>query len=652
MDIGNIKRNELDIIITDLLPVEISKMFTVNHFYKFLLTKNKDLEKAKNTLVKTKYSHGKLFKSWHATPLKYNVYKGNGQSRQISILNPFSLIQIYFFVSLYNDEILDQLSKHNHFSIRYHTKNNDLYFKYSKKGLVSYSTGERPKKYIEALQSSGIFYNIKPYKFLPRFYSDDYWFALNSKYKHFAKIDYKDCFGSIYTHTYKWIISNNTIDSRSLDNNHLYSVTDRVLQQINSSISNGIVVGPEFSRMIAEILLQQIDHEVYTNLELIGSRQSIDYNICRYVDDIFIFTNDESTLESVISLYREKSLKYQLSINDLKSKKGSLPHVWNIWKGDTKSYIDLFKKRFFYKEQEEKDYLIKGRNFSKTKHRSAIKEYFQNLLSYYPESADKIVSYVYSALFNSVTKRNKTTLFRKEITENEVKHILDVFIYIYSFAPTYRNTQKLISIIYLIGNEIGIDCCKNILQIIIKRYVFIFTKINLEDIVDLLMVLGLYKIEIPSHIESIIMNRIIKSDNPILAANFLKYSQYNKRFASEVNQLLEEVVKEKMSIITNSKNILLYDEFWWGIVFWECPYFNSQTDELIKRKISFLKSQDSLPNGIAKNLIYEFLNNKDYPNKFIKWDIAIENIMEDIAYFTYERTLFKGNMAMGESDYD
>ena len=32
---------------------------------------------------------------------------------------------------------------------------------------------------------------------------------------------------------------------------------------INGKSSNGIVVGPEYSRMIAEILLQQIDKEVY-----------------------------------------------------------------------------------------------------------------------------------------------------------------------------------------------------------------------------------------------------------------------------------------------------------------------------------------------------------------------------------------------------
>ena len=79
-----------------------------------------------------------------------------------------------------------------------------------------------------------------------------------------AKVDYKSCFDSIYTHSYAWIIERNIIDAKDAKNSHLFLTIDRILQNINGRSSNGIIVGPEFSRMIAEILLQRIDVEVKT----------------------------------------------------------------------------------------------------------------------------------------------------------------------------------------------------------------------------------------------------------------------------------------------------------------------------------------------------------------------------------------------------
>lgn len=44
MDLNNIKRNQLDYILTDILPTELSERFTVFYFYEFLMTKKKRIE--------------------------------------------------------------------------------------------------------------------------------------------------------------------------------------------------------------------------------------------------------------------------------------------------------------------------------------------------------------------------------------------------------------------------------------------------------------------------------------------------------------------------------------------------------------------------------------------------------------------------------
>ena len=76
----------------------------------------------------------------------------------------------------------------------------------------------------------------------------------------------------------------------------MFLAIDRILQNINGKISNGIVVGPEFSRMVSEILLQQIDYEVKIILFNKKLFQNKDYSIYRWVDDIYIFANERKDL--------------------------------------------------------------------------------------------------------------------------------------------------------------------------------------------------------------------------------------------------------------------------------------------------------------------------------------------------------------------
>jgi len=640
------KRNELDFILTELLPVETSNMFTYTNFYFYILKNKKtEIKEIETKLSKSRYTDSPIFKNaWHASPLKYFVNKGNSNLREISILNPFSTIEIFFFIKLYNNEILDKLNKKTNFSLRSHHKNNDLYYKDSNKGLVEY---EDPKvkedKFTKALESSGIYYKLEPYLTLGQFYNSDYWFKLNSQFKYFAKIDYKDCFGSIYTHTYKWIISQNTIDSRNFTNNNLYSVIDRVLQHLNNSISNGIIVGPEFSRMIAEILLQQIDYEVYNNLVELNLKHEIDYCICRYVDDIYIFANEERNIDQIMNLYRQNSSKYQLKLNELKSLKGKLPYVWNDWKRNTKFYLSTLRDRTFYTNEEEANYLIKAKNFTNIRNVASLKEDFQNLLAIYPEYKEKIVSYIYSAVFNKLRSNKKERIFRENVKEEEVEKVLDFVFYLYSSAPTFRNTRKLICIEYLFSEELNKNSFEGILQKVIKKYEHVFLRANIPDIVDLLPIFGNKKIELSILVEEHIWKTIAKDEDPILAANYLIYSKYNKKYFQEIKKEIESIIEQKMSVISGQQSILLYKELWWLFIFIDCPDLEPQIIQLLNSKLSFLNTNGNDVKSRVINILFSFLSDNTIKNKFMDWDIENHDITGDITYFTYERTLFKNN---------
>ena len=291
MDLNNIKRNQLDYILTDILPNELSELFSFKYFYDFLLSKRKDVKEMLDKVIEAKNksaSEQVLFLgsiNWATMPLKYTIMKGLHSNREISLLQPMAAVQIYLFITAYQKEMLNILEQNSIYSLRYHQRNNELYYKNKNKSVIKYFEGESKRVGKDIIEQTGMFFDIKPYKSIAAFTSSEEWFVLNSKYKYFIRTDYKACFDSIYTHTYTWLIGKNVNDTKEFKNVNMYAAIDRVLQNINARTSNGIVVGPEFSRMIAEILLQKIDMGVHSILLNMGIVDGEKYNVYRYVDD-------------------------------------------------------------------------------------------------------------------------------------------------------------------------------------------------------------------------------------------------------------------------------------------------------------------------------------------------------------------------------
>ena len=159
------------------------------------------------------------------------------------------------------------------------------------------------------------------------------------KYKFFAKLDYKNCFNSIYSHSFKWIVSKDTVDSKNMRNANLFPTIDRVLQNINGASTNGVIVGPEFSRMVVEILLQHIDKEIYDSLfdkSLVANK---DYDMFRYVDDYFVFAKNKETIDIIIKSIAVVSSNYLLSLNSDKNEIREIPFIQRQWVYDVEILV-------------------------------------------------------------------------------------------------------------------------------------------------------------------------------------------------------------------------------------------------------------------------------------------------------------------------
>lgn len=642
---NNIERNKIDYLLTDIMPVEISELFSYGKFYEFLLDHKKELKSIIDEFKKIKAAGNKLpFENdwWASTPLKYNILKGIDGMREINLLQPISALNIFVFIECYQKELLSFLENNHCFSLRYHRKNNDLFYKRRSNKLTEYFAKTSRKIEKGILQQTGAYFKIHKFNSVSSFTNSRLWQQCNFKYRYFAKVDYKSCFDSIYTHAYKWIIERNTVDSKKAKNSNLFIVIDRMLQNINGKSSNGVVVGPEFSRMIAEILLQQIDNEILENLQIQDIHNVKDYRIFRYVDDIYIFSNSPTTMDIIIKTIEMTSQKYLLHLNELKYYRTETPVVLNTWIEKTRIFSDKISDLFYKKrdlhESEEYDYLIKNGYISLDR----FKNEFSLLMTEFPKDRRFIVSFVLSTLLNNISnKKDGYKLFDKDKTSRAFV-FLELAFFVYSFCPCFEHSQKMISMIVYFDDELNFrndEKNHNKLQNLIRRYSFIYEKSNLNDVCNWFIFFYDYKVSLLQYSEDIILKKIDEENNPILWANYLIYSQYDLDYKQTILEKLEKVIDDNITQMIQYEP-LLQKEYWYVLVFCNCPYLSSCVKQKLDVKVKEMQRIGDSPCDIANNLIYEFLS-KNQSNLFFYWGYYHFNTSKQLTYRTYQRTLFK-----------
>lgn len=657
---SGLERNKLDYILTDLLPVEISELFSFSQLYAFLLAK--DRQKTLETLiheiqqVKAKSCSLMFKEGWSTKPLKYRILKGNDTMREMSVIQPFSALNLYIFIECYQKEILSYFEKHHEFSIRYHKKNTDLYYK-SKSGKVTqYFQDQSSRVGRGVIQQAANYFRIVPFESINSFADSRIWRMCNFKYKYYAKLDYKACFDSIYTHAFTWIIERNVVDAKAASNSHLFVTIDRILQNINGRSSNGIVVGPEFSRMMAEILLQHIDSEMCLSLGKDGICYNVDYVAFRYVDDIFLFANQSQILDQILAKYKTIAERYLLRLNELKLVKGTTPCLPKEWLGKTRQLSDIIGNFFFQgkkvdyeKLPEEERFLVKTDYISVDR----IKDEIAVLVKQHSDDARTIVSFLLSTLLNNISKKkNGYSLFGKQQLGKALL-LLDMALYIYAFYPSFDQTRKIISIIAYMNSEVDFKTDEKAhekMGRVINRYAFVFQSGNIFDLCDWFPFFHEYNIVLDAKTERALIHTAEECNDPIIWANLLLYSQYYPPFFDELQRKVETVVKKQICKISD-KEPMMQVEFWYVLIFHNCPYISltlrQKMSNLIQeiKKSATSKSSSPFPSAIVTQLICEFLEqrspsgNKPEESLF-NWK-GIKNFSDQITYRTYQRTVFK-----------
>lgn len=166
------------------------------------------------------------------------------------------------------------------------------------------------------------------YKF---FTSGDY-LRLEQKYTNLMKMDIASCFYHIYTHTITWAVKGKEQAKNQIGESTFENKFDALMQHTNYNETNGIIVGPEISRIFAEIILQRIDVNVVNRLkhEQYALRLGRDYEVRRYVDDHYIYANSKEHLQLILDVYKEELQFYKLFVNESKLEFYERPFISDV----------------------------------------------------------------------------------------------------------------------------------------------------------------------------------------------------------------------------------------------------------------------------------------------------------------------------------
>ena len=177
------------------------------------------------------------------------------------------------------------------------------------------------------------YFSYKKYSNIYKFYEDYRYQRAEKKFKHLIKFDLQSCFDSIYTHTISWATAGGADKVKVLPGYHgswVGDAFDNLMQSVNARETNGIVIGPEFSRIFAEIILQYIDQKVEQELLKEKLCQKSNYECYRYVDDYFLFYNDEQDRSLFMESLTKWLKEFKLQISPSKTEEFERPFITKV----------------------------------------------------------------------------------------------------------------------------------------------------------------------------------------------------------------------------------------------------------------------------------------------------------------------------------
>lgn len=132
--------------------------------------------------------------------------------------------------------------------------------------------------------------------------------------KYVVKADISNCFPSIYTHAISWALAGIEEAKRNQkDSSKWYNQLDFHTRALKDNETHGVLIGPNSSNLISEIILVAVDNELKQ------------YNYTRCIDDYTCFVPSQQEAEKFLIDLGNALKKYDLLLNHKKTEMLKLP---------------------------------------------------------------------------------------------------------------------------------------------------------------------------------------------------------------------------------------------------------------------------------------------------------------------------------------
>ena len=303
------------VVLTDTSPFEVPIIISNDGFYKNLhgtSAKSAHFIKIVNSLVLK--DDGKS----HTVPLRYNIVKDSRSIRTLSLLHPKGQIVLAEFYQKYG-ELICEYSSRGSFSIRAPKKIGSSFFvRSSVEDKNRYKNATVDTTELDRLvRNPASYFAYSGFDRLYKFFDSNDHIRLEKKFRYQLSLDISKCFDSIYTHSMAWATKSKEEAKENTFALSFGNQFDKVMQRLNHNETSGICIGPEASRIFAEIILAKVDQNARRNLErkTPAILEGVDYECKRYVDNYYIFANDPLTAEHVEHELSIALREYNLHLN-------------------------------------------------------------------------------------------------------------------------------------------------------------------------------------------------------------------------------------------------------------------------------------------------------------------------------------------------
>ncbi len=466
------------VVLSDLLPYEVPITFSNRHFYNFIvdnqvkysndyfywkkkdtafdslvmvllgLPKSKQVQNFEKEGIKYSKVSTRNINSF-TIPFTFNISHKVDQYRHLSLIHPRSQVRAVEFYKN-NKDLITYYCDKSQFSLRSAKRVAGCTYVDKKSLIEQFDTdGEVIEVEGENYENLKSFFVYDKYSSIFNFYESDEYHDCEGRYSFLSKLDISNCFDSIYTHSIAWAVyskeyaKNNLSQTKSTFPN----VFDSLMQQLNYNETNGIVIGPELSRIFAEIILQAIDNDIVSDLEVKNVFFGVDYHVFRYVDDFFVFYNDQEVFSKIKSSISLCLTKYKLNLNKSKECFFDRPVITPITIAK-KKIADLLSDKLKYNIE----YIEGTKEIEKASlyfRKSSLITDFKSILHTSDVSYGDILNYTLSILEKKV---RKILLVYTKVPEGEdvdkqlvsaLVSLIEFSFFIYSMSPKVNGTIKL-----------------------------------------------------------------------------------------------------------------------------------------------------------------------------------------------------------------